>query len=182
MSAMGSVQEIIEAPLSAEELAMRYRDLCEDVRFANVPGKIELDVWGRILMSPASNYHSALQTSLAGRLAALGGRALVEASVLTSAGVLVADVAWAGDEFLRRNGFETPYRQAPELCIEVASPSNSRKELSEKIAAYLSAGAEESWIVYPQSKRCEFHGKQGLMQGSRYPVDLDGLFDAPADA
>src|SRR5688500_19591184 len=86
--------EVIETPLTGEELAMRYRALCEDPLYANVPGKIEIDLWGRLLMSPASNYHSALQSSLSAKLAALGGRAFVEASVLTSAGVLVADVAW----------------------------------------------------------------------------------------
>jgi len=58
----------------------------------------------------------------------------------------------------------------------VVSPSNSRKELSEKVAAYLEAGAEEVWILYPQSKRCEFHDKQGLVQRSRYAVDLADIF------
>jgi len=35
------------------------------------------------------------------------------------------------------------------------------------------------WILYPQTKRCEFHGKQGLIERSRYPVDLTGVFDRP---
>lgn len=173
---MGDMHELIEAPLSSEQLAMRYRGLCEDVRFANLPGKIELDVWGRILMSPASNDHRALQTALSGKLAALGGRAFVEVSVLTRAGVLVADLAWASDEFMRAHKFETPYTRAPELCVEVVSPSNSRKELNDKVAAYLGARAEEVWILYPQSKRCEFHRKQGLIQHSRYAVDLADVF------
>ncbi len=175
---MGQVQEVIEAPLSSDELAVRYRGLCEDLRFVNLPGKIELDVWGRILMNPASNYHSAIQTALSGKLAALGGRAFVEASVLTRAGVLVADVAWASDEFMRIHGFETPYTRAPELCVEVASPSNSRKELNEKVTAYLEAGAEEVWLLYPQSKRCELYGRQGALSRSAYAVDLAGLFVA----
>jgi Uma2 family endonuclease len=174
---MGQPHELIEAPLSGDELGARYRAICEDPCYANVPGKIELDVWGRLLMSPASNYHSAIQTALSGKLAALGGRAFVEASVLTPAGVLVADVAWASDEFMRAHAFETPYTRAPELCVEVVSPSNSRRELDEKVAAYRAAGAEEVWIVYPQSQRWEFHGKQGLMQRSNYAVDLAGVFD-----
>jgi len=176
MTVMDNMQELVEAPLSGQELGMRYRDLCQDVRFANLPGKIELDRWGRILMSPASNYHSAVQTALSAKLAVLGGRAFVEASVLTATGVLVADVAWASAEFMRAHGFETPYTQAPELCIEAVSPSNSVKELREKTEAYLAAGADEVWIVYPQSKRCEFHGKQGPIVSSRYAVDLAGLF------
>jgi len=156
---------------------MRYRDLCEDRRFANLPGKIELDLWGRILMSPASNYHSAVQTALSARLGALGGRAFVEASVLTPTAVLVADVAWASADFMRAHGFETPFSRAPEVCVEVASPSNSRKELAEKIGAYLGAGAEEVWIIYPLSKRCEFHGAQGSLPRSRHAVDLAGILD-----
>jgi Uma2 family endonuclease len=174
---MGKMQELIEAPLSSDELAARYRALCEDRCYANVPGKIEVDVWGRLLMSPASNYHSALQMRMGQRLAALGGQVFVEASLVTTAGVLVADVAWASAEFMRVHAFETPYTKAPELCIEVMSPSNSVKELREKLAAYFAAGAQEVWIVYPQSKRCEFHGKEGLMQRSAYAVDLAGLFD-----
>ena len=170
------MHELIEAPLSSEDLAARYRALCADPCYANVPGKIELDVWGRMVMSPASNYHSALQTALAGRLAVLGGRAFVEASVVTDAGVLVADVAWASNEFMRARGFETPYVRSPELSIEVVSPSNSRKELREKVAGYLAAGAIEVWIVYPQSKRIEFHGPEGLKPRSQYTVDLADIF------
>ena len=173
---MSKVQEVIEAPLSREELAARYRGLCEDLRFANLPGKIELDLWGRIVMSPASYYHGLIQGRLCRRLAVLGGEASVEAPVVTPTGVLVADVAWASAEFVRVHGLEHPLKRAPELCIEVASPSNSSKELQEKIQAYLAAGAEEVWIVYQQSKRCEFHNKHGLMQRSTYAVDLAGLF------
>ena len=168
--------ELIEVPLSSNDLAARYRALCNDPCYANVPGKIELDAWGRMVMSPASNYHSALQALLVGKLAALAGSAFVEASVVTSAGVLVADVAWASDEFMRARGFETPYLRSPELCIEVVSPSNSRKELREKVAAYLEAGAVEVWIVFPQSKRVEFHGREGVLLRSQYAVDVADIF------
>ena len=177
MLQMEKVHELIEDPLSGDELATRYRALCEDPLYANVPGKIEVDVWGRLLMSPASSYHSALQSRLCQRLAVLGGEVFVEVSVVTAAGVLVPDVAWASADFMRLNAFETPYTNAPELCIEVVSPSNSRKELREKIDAYLAAGAKEVWIVYPQTKRWELHGPSGLMQSSAYAVDLAGLFD-----
>jgi Uma2 family endonuclease len=173
---MAEMHELVEAPLSSEALAARYRALCDDPCYANVPGKIELDAWGRMVMGPASNYHSALQALLVARLAVLGGRAFVEASVVTSAGVLVADVAWANDEFMRLRAFETPYTRAPQLCIEVVSPSNSRKELREKVAAYLASGAEEVWVVYPQSKRVEFHGPEGLQQSSQYTVDVADIF------
>lgn len=174
---MGAISEVIEAPLSAEALGARYRELCEDPRFANLPGKIELDLWGRILMSPASNLHGMLQARLGQRLASLGGQAFVEASVITPAGVLVADVAWGSAAFMLAHGAETPFTRAPELCIEIASPSNSRKELQEKVDGYLAAGAIEAWVVYPASRRFGCFGPAGALASSAYPVDLEGLFD-----
>ncbi|MSP96217.1 MAG: Uma2 family endonuclease [Betaproteobacteria bacterium] len=174
---MGAISEVIETPLTREALAGRYLELCADPRFANLQGKIELDLWGRILMSPASNYHGVLQSRISQRLLPLGGQAIAEASVLTAAGLLVADVAWASADFMRAHAGETPFTQAPELCIEISSPSNSTKELREKIAAYLAAGALETWIIYPQSKRCEFHAHSGLLQQSRFALDFSGLFD-----
>lgn len=101
---MGAVPEIIDKPLTQQALGERYRDLCADPRFANLPRKIELDTWGRILMRPASNYHGMLQARLAQRLAVLGGQAFSEASVLTLIGLLAADLAWASVEFVRTPG------------------------------------------------------------------------------
>ena len=45
---MAANPEIIEAPLTEEGLAERYRGLCANPLLANLPGKIELDLWGRI--------------------------------------------------------------------------------------------------------------------------------------
>jgi Uma2 family endonuclease len=173
---MGTVSEIIEEPLTAEALAERYRELCRDPRYADLHGKLEIDVWGRITMSPASNLHSMLQTRLAQRLLPLGGQAFVEASVLTKLGLTVADVAWASEEFMRLHGIETPFTNAPDLCVEIASPTNSRKELLEKAAAYLAAGAREAWIVFPQSQRFEVHGPDGLLSRSSLAIDLEAFF------
>jgi hypothetical protein len=92
---MGALSEVIEEPLTSQALADRYRHLCADPLLENIPGKIELDIWGRILMSPASNYHGMLQMRVGHLLAPLGGNAIAEASVATESGVFVADVAWA---------------------------------------------------------------------------------------
>jgi Uma2 family endonuclease len=145
VDSMSAIPELIEQPLTREALAERYRALCDGPRFANLPGKIELDAWGRMILSPASNIHGIYQARLAQSLQrGLGGVAIVEASISTNPDVRVADVAWASPEFMRTHGHETPFTKAPEICIEVASPSNSRRELHEKIAAYLAAGAVEA--------------------------------------
>ena len=177
IESLNHVQEVIESPLSTEELAVRYRALCDDPLYAKVPGKIEIDPWGRMVMSPPGTYHGLLQGRLCRRLAALGGETFGEVPIATALGLFVPDAAWASEQFMRTHHGETPLMRAPELCLEVASPSNSRKEMREKIDAYLAAGAEEVWIVYLKTKRCEFYGKGGLLQTSRFAVDLTGLFD-----
>lgn len=174
---MGPPQELIEAPLSSDELAARYRALCDDPLYANLPGKIELDVWGRMVMTPPSYYHGVIQGRLCQRLAVLGGETSGETPIATAMGLFVADAAWASAKFIRAHGGETPLMWAPEICIEVVSPSNSAKEVEEKRIAYLAAGAEEVWVFYLQSKRCEFHGRQGALERSRFAVDLAGIFD-----
>ena len=71
---MADTTEIIEAPLTYAALGAMYRRICDDPLLANVPGKIEIDRWGRMVMSPASNYHGTLQGRLAKRLVDLAAR------------------------------------------------------------------------------------------------------------
>ena len=172
------MQEIIDAPLSDEQLALRYRQLCDDPCFASVPGKIELDVWGRVLMTPPpSAYHGLAQSRLVKLLTVLGGEVITEAPIVTPLGLFLADLAWLSPAYVATHGIKTPLAPAPEICVEVVSPTNSVKELSEKRHAYLASGAEEVWIVYPQSKRIEFHGAQGQLPRSNYVVDLSDIFN-----
>ena len=102
---------------------------------------------------------------------------ITEAPIATPTGLFVPDVAWASPSFMSAHGSEFALTCAPEICVEVVSPLNSVKELTEKRDAYLSVGAEEVWIVYPQSKRCEFYGKQGLTPRSAYAVDVTDVFN-----
>jgi Uma2 family endonuclease len=174
---MDTPSEVIEKPLTPAALSTMYQKMCEDPLFANIPGKIELDMWGRILMNPATPYHSKLQVRLARKLDVLGGEVYTEPPIATRAGLLVPDVAWASREIVSRQDEGKPFTRAPGLCIEVASPSNSRQELSEKVAAYLAAGAVEVWIVLPRSKRFEFYGRDGPLPQTAFEVDLSELFD-----
>jgi Uma2 family endonuclease len=177
MVRMGETQELIERPLTTEELVTRYRAMSEDPCFANVPGKVELDGWGRILMTPPSFYHGVIAGRIVRKLvAALGGEAVKDATTATPTGIFLPDVAWASPQFMSRHGSEFAVTRAPEICVEVVSPSNSVKELGEKRDAYLAAGAQEVWIVYPQSKRVEVFGPQGAMPRSNYAVDLSDIF------
>lgn len=78
-------------------------------------------------MSPASNRHGRLQGVIYSLLEKIGhGRALIECSIDTPEGVKVADVAWGSEEFFARHGYTTPYPEAPEICVEIRSPSNGQ--------------------------------------------------------
>src|SRR5687767_4126024 len=73
MTVMAEMQELIEAPLSREDLVVRYRDLCTDPAYNRVPGKIEIDLWGRLVMTPPSFYHGRMQGRVIQALQAIAG-------------------------------------------------------------------------------------------------------------
>ena len=128
---------------------MQWSEVLADPSLRDLPYKIELDEFGRIVMSPASNRHGRIQAQLVRLLARLfsEGEVFVEYSVATHAGVKVADVAWMSAEFGARHGDITPCPAAPDLCIEVLSPSNAPAEMTGKIHLYLGYGAREVWTV-----------------------------------
>jgi Uma2 family endonuclease len=129
---------------------MDWASVISNPLLRDLPFKIELNKWGQILMSPASNNHGNLQFKVGVRIQESKkgkGEIITECSIDTSQGVRVADVAWASDQFIEKYGFETPYSRAPEICVEIVSPSNSKGEIEEKIELYLAKGACEVWII-----------------------------------
>jgi Uma2 family endonuclease len=177
---MGSI-DVIDKPLTQRQLSERYVALLEDPRYAGLPGKFELTAWGQIIMTPPAE---VLHYRVAARLAraftaSLGGEAFQEGAIaIEGHGTPVADVVWCSPEFLARHGGERVLQSAPEICVEVLSPSNSTKEIEEKRSAYLAAGALEVWIVDPVGRTIEFFGPEGRRASSQFVVDLAGLFDA----
>ena len=41
---------------------------------------------------------------------------------------------------------------APDLCVEIVSPSNTAAEIQEKVLEYLEAGTRLVWVVHPESR------------------------------
>ncbi len=141
---------------------MQWADVIANPWLQNLPFKIELNRWGKIEMSPAGNKHGALQAELATELRRRrGGKVLVACSVQTSDGVRVADVAWISKKRLDALGWATPFPQAPELCVEIMSPSNTWAEMHMKAGLYLQAGAAEVWVVTLDGKRTVIDSQSG---------------------
>ena len=150
---------------------MEWHQVLADPCLRDLPYKIELNREGEIVMNPASNRHAGLQFRLGHFLANhLGGArgVFTECSVATAEGVRVPDVAWASPAFIARHGDETPFSRAPELCVEIVSPSNSERSMMAKVALYLAAGALEVWLVR-ESGAVTFHGAEGSREGSCFP-------------
>jgi len=171
--------QTIEAPLARDQLAARWQALCNDPTFEDVAGKIELTEWGEILMSPLGKLHGLVAVRVAGHLMqSLGGRTIVEVGVATAIGVRAPGVAWCSDAYLAAHPEEDmPLSSAPEICVEIASPSNALPKLREKAMAYIGAGAVEAWILFPQTRQIEYYGRSGRQDASAFPVDVGGLFE-----
>jgi len=158
---------------SQEHLVLRWAELCADSRWDVIPGKIELNGRGVIEMSPASNRHGIRQMAVGHALTQQlpAGTAIVECCVLTTDGVRVPDVAWASAAFMARHGDLSPFPQAPEICVEVRSPSNTDAEMAYKTELFLQAGAVEVWIIDEDGVQQVFDA-QGLRAASQFGVDL----------
>ena len=148
---------------------MLWSDVLADDSLKNLPYKIELNERGHIEMSPASNRHGFLQSELVWLLRSQleSGRVITECSIDTPKGVKVADVAWCGDDFVGEHGETTPYLAAPEICIEILSPSNNVKEMQDKVLLYLAKGAKEVWLVRDSGKTVIYNA-QGEAEKSAF--------------
>ena len=155
-----------------QALIERWREVVADRSLHDLPYKIELNAWGKVEMTPASNRRGRLCGALAAELARqLQGMVLSGCSILTPIGVRSPDVAWASPEFMRAHGEITPYGRAPEICIEVLAPGTVAAEIRDKTGAYLSAGAEEVWLVAHDGS-VRYAGPAGEQPKSRFPVSL----------
>lgn len=127
----------------------RWDEIGRDPMLRNWPGKVETDRYGRpIMMCYAEFSHGGKQADLVTLLHAHApaGRVNVECPISTSEGIKVADVAWVSKKRLLQIGGRTALKAAPEICVEVISPSNKRGEIEEKRRLYFEAGAKEVWI------------------------------------
>lgn len=123
-------------------------------------------------MNLVSNHHGYLQYVVGSLLekGKSGGTVIIKCSVDTADGVKVADVAWASDAFIAEHGFQTPYKVAPEICVEITSPSNSKAEMEEKVQLYLAKGAKEVWVCDDRGQT-RYYSHAGEMERSREILD-----------
>jgi Uma2 family endonuclease len=155
-------------PMLTDQRPITWQDVLDDPSLKNLPYKIELNRRGQIEMSPATNLHNIYQIAITDLLLefAAHGKRFQECSIETSNGVRVADAVWLSKKFLAQHGRVTPYTRAPEICIEIISPSNTNEEMLEKIDLYLERGALEVWTCNLQGE-IKFFDANGMLEQSK---------------
>ena len=151
-----------------------WETLLADRSLQDLPYKIETNRYDKIIMSPASNWHSDCQAEIAWQLRQLApeGRVSVEFALETSDGVRVPDVTWISKARRAPFGRTIVLPIAPEICIEILSPSNHREELLEKMNLYYAKGAQEVWL-------CDEHGRMEFFSASSAPEPIPSSLLCP---
>ncbi len=84
----------------------------------------------------------------------------------------VAFVRQARVEALKSRGFA---KGAPDLAVEIFSPSDNVRQLMRKVKQYFAAGCDTVWIVYPEQREVQAldaHGGDRLLR-------IGDMIDAP---
>lgn len=129
-------------------------------------------------MSPTYAWHGKFAFRIAQRLEEMlpEGESSVETAIRTAKGTKVADAIWCTAERWEqiKDAYDVPV--APEICVEVRSPTNTDEEINEKRRLYLDAGAEEVWIC-DEEGRLTFYDEDGEIESSRrvpsFPTQID---------
>ena len=87
--------------------------------------------------------------------------------------VRVPDVAFIRAERLRGNRTRGFFSGAPDLVVEVLSPSDRYRRPARKVAEYLRAGALLVWIIDPEERSATVHRADGTVE----TYGADGVLD-----
>ena len=140
---------------------MTWAEICEDKRLQNLPYRIETDRWGHIVMSPPSqSRHAEYQTEIAYQLRQLmtSGRSIAECPLETTDGTKAIDVVWVSHERRASRPNDPAYLIAPEICVEVLSPSNTPEEVAFRRSLFFERGAVEFWVCAADGQMQFFDG------------------------
>ncbi len=127
----------------------RWEQVCADPMLHRIEGRVETNRFGQIVLTPPPGFtHATHQSEICLGLKTMmqGGRAITECAVLTRDGVKGVDVAWISEGRVTRGLKNEVLTIAPEICVEVFSPSNTRQQMEANRQLYFEAGAEEVWL------------------------------------
>ena len=59
---------------------------------------------------------------------------------------------------------DTPIEGGPDLVVEVVSPTNTPREIDQRISDYFAAGCKRTWVLYPAYREVYIHGLGGVVR------------------
>jgi len=128
--------------------------------------RYELDHGELIVVSPQAWEHERLKREVLLLLSRyFEGRAALNCAVVETGFVLdedswrKPDVAVMSERAMREaeKNRRSPLDGAPELSIEIASPSDTSAMIGRKVDHFLAAGTKTVWVVYPGAKQVHVH-------------------------
>ena len=160
--------------VTADEL-LRMPD--DGYRYALVGGELQR-------MTPAGFDHGAVIMNLAaplarhvkdGRLGVVCGAETGFVLARQPDTVLAPDIAFVRRERIPAAGRpRTFWDGPPDLAVEVRSPGDSRREVAEKVAAWLTSGTLAVWAVDPSDASVTIHLPHRTPRRLAEPDTLDG--------
>jgi Uma2 family endonuclease len=153
------MQLIIDLPARDETLAhirAGWQRAIADPQWSSFEGRFETNVFGEIIMSPPPPFdHNDRGFRIAHEIQnQLGGHAMTECPILTIDGVKVADAVWFTNERYELVRHQAAVETAPQICVEVVSPSNTDAEMRHKRRLYFESGAIECWTRQLDGTMC----------------------------
>jgi Uma2 family endonuclease len=149
-------------------------------------------IGGEVVKMPQPSY---VHDWIKNRICRILGRYLdanpaVSLDPLVEMGTLVSDRdSFVPDVSVVRTGeqalSERIYRGAPDIAIEVVSPSDTAKHLKRKVDAYLEGGSKSVWIVYPEARSVMIHSSDSVRELKASQSIADPLlpgFSSPVSA
>lgn len=131
--------------------------------------RYELDEGVLVMLPSPTWWHNSMRDRIAERLrefvkAHRLGHVTVETEFrLAVSTARTPDVAFVTPETFKKIDIRrSPIDGAPDLAIEVLSPSNRDEDMAKKTRQYLVAGCHSVWIIDPELLRAEIHSKAGV--------------------
>ena len=151
---------------------------------------------GELVMSPKNNFqHEDICADLLTAMRTFAKANQLGAVLGSNAGCWMRDrncrapdISFIPKARLIALGFKRSTRKflpaAPDLAVEVLSPSNSRTEIDERLKDFFASGTQIAWIIDPDNERVEvcyspidrrligggFLEGEHLLPGFRYPI------------
>lgn len=151
-------------------MTMATRTLLTVEEFLQLPEPVDAPyelIQGELVqLSPTMPLHNLVRHRLLILLATfLKGRGLgtvisEQAFILSEHTVRIPDLAFVSEGRLK--ALRHPPSGAPDLAIEVISPSHTPREMDQKVSGYFAAGCKRIWIVYPDEREVYVHGLAGV--------------------